>query len=281
MFGGLLGKAYAKLYKATGDNSLVAVIGRHADRSAEMQRGTRTLDELFTVVYLAEHRLLQVLVPALRADAVELIDASQYTVARGSGSGSSSLRDPPEASLRLVGGAAVDVNPRAGNTGDELLLLHKLSNSSATVFTVVSGGPGRAGATKITQAASDTFLRPLRCLSGDKSGNCVLATRRALIPTIGDANPPSPPGPPPDPCASKCVAPCGKVGTGAGGAWLASVHNVYDPCDCCKRCCAKPTCKAWQLCMESTCANDLHTCWLKSTPEMGKNPTSTSGLRPS
>lgn len=208
--------------------------------------------------------------------AVELIDASEYAVARESRL-DSSLQGELKA-FKLLGGAAVDVNPRAGNTGDELLLLHTLSNNSATIFSVVSD-PGSWHA-KITQTASATFARPLRCLSDDQAGSCVLAARRAPIPTIGDANPPSPPGPPPDLCASKCVAPCGTAESGAAGAWLASVNNVLDPCECCKRCCAKPACKAWQLCTGPTCASNLHTCWLKSTPEMGKNAASTSGLRP-
>ena len=288
---GLLGEAYQQgLYSASGNNSLVAIICRHADHSAEIQpatsNATRTLDDLFTIVHVtadsrtihAQERQqepawhqrshsLQVSVPSLRAEAVGLIDALDYGVAIETVSGLQQFK--------LLGGAALDVNPRPGNTGDELLLLHRLSNDSATVFSVEEESK------KIVQAESPTLVRALRCLSdGDGLGSCVLATRRALIPTIGDANPPSPPGPPPDPCASKCVAPCGTAGTGAGGAWLASVSSVVEACECCKSCCARPACKAWQLCTGRTCAKDLHTCWLKSTPQMGKNAASTSGLRP-
>ena len=268
VLGRLLGKAYQHgVYKASSDNSLVAVLGRHAERSAEIQghqpsNATRTLDDLFTVVHLAAHGLLQVSVPALQAEAVELIAASDYAVVIGRAS-----------SFKLIGAAAMDVNPRAGNTGDELLLLHTQSNDSATIFTV------NAASKKITQSASSQLARPLRCLSGGKHGGCVLAARRALIPTLGDVNPPSPPRPPPDPCGAKCVAPCGTTGKGASGGWLASILNVIDPCECCKNCCANIACKAWQLCTGSTCAKDLHTCWLKSTPAMVANAASTSGLR--
>jgi hypothetical protein len=316
---------------------LVAILGRHAERSAEIQghqpaNATRTLDDLFIIVYLAAHGSLQVSVPALQAEAVDFIAAVDYAVEREQqprqnhtfltsvslGTFSLSCQAALQAatsktcapvvpssgcdacrvsaslaagctlaevreycgarltsrrSFKLVGGASVDVNPRAGNTGDELLLVHKLSKDSATIFSL------DAASRKITQSASPAFARPLRCLGIDKLGGCVLASRRALIPTLGDSNPPSPPGPPPDACASKCVAPCGAAGKGASGAWLASVLNVVDPCKCCKSCCANVACKAWQLCTGSTCAKDLHTCWLKSTPGMVPNAVSTSGLR--
>jgi hypothetical protein len=103
----------------------------------------------------------------------------------------------------------------------------------------------------------------------------VLAFTRKSQPQVGEIVTPSP-----DICASRCVAPCGTAGRGTSGNPIGSIRGIVDPCDCCKRCCARLACKSWELCTGATCAKDRYMCWLKMSIDLGKATQSTAGLRP-
>jgi hypothetical protein len=295
--------------------SLVAVIGRHAERSAEVSvpAATRPLDHVFVVALAAgsgsndetdlpcgaelhavcgdachaadplcsfacvqcagDHQRalqaagcdneaiiafcagpkkpgaptadLEVRIPAALAAPLALKSWHQFAQPLGN-------------SYQVVGAAGVDID----SDGDDELVLLSSVDESVSIFALGLQDRQEENAQGHVEQLPSADLPGLPCRTGLQ---CIVGSRRQLIPTIG----------PPGPAPPLCVAPCGEAGKGASGTWLATLA-VKDACECECACQARAACVAWQL---ATVGADKGTCWLKSTAEMGVNAASTSGLK--
>lgn len=161
-------------------------------------------------------------------------------------------------SYQVVGAAGVDID----SDGDDELVLLSSVDESVSIFALGLQDRQEENAQGHVEQLPSADLPGLPCRTGLQ---CIVGSRRQLIPTIG----------PPGPAPPLCVAPCGEAGKGASGTWLATLA-VKDACECECACQARAACVAWQL---ATVGADKGTCWLKSTAEMGVNAASTSGLK--
>jgi hypothetical protein len=232
----------------------VGIIGRHVLNSGQISvphalRPTADMVRLQVVPCTADSVVrgagdcLELAVPA-RGVHTQLA-LSPYTAASASGG------------RWLVGGAAVDVDLDGSS---EIVLLNAQTHTF-DVFRVTKAGIVASGAHLSSSSR-------LACISQKQ---CVLASRRILIPTIG-SDPPPPPGPPHAPCNTTGDE-CGTV-IGASGAWLAtSIETSACACRC--ACVAQVLCKAWQF---EIVGEQKGYCWLKSSTEMSPSSTCRSGI---